>query len=255
VRLSRKFQKLFSRDAAESLWENTCRWTHPVNSRRILAGIDRTELENLRERYPYRPDARKINAYEDAAYWIGVNVKRAQDLWLDRSPPLQILDLGCGAGYFLYLCRLFGHDGLGFDTDQEPFFRGTTDFFKVRRVIGRIEPQMPLPDLGRKFDLVTGHRVCFHRLARAENGDWLEWTPADWEFFIKDIRTRFLKPEGRLLLEFNRRQDGSSFFTDELRVFFESQGARIFRWKALLGSDPDQRPRFKQTSVKVDKLL
>ena len=246
MRLSRKFQKLFSRDAAESLWENTCRRIHPVNSRRILAGIDRIELENLRERYPYRPNARKINAYEDAAYWIGVNVKRAQDLWLDRSPPLQILDLGCGAGYFLYLCRLFGHDGLGFDTDEEPFFRGTTDFFKVRRVVGRIEPQTPLPDLGRKFDLVTGHRVCFHRLARTENGEWLEWTPADWEFFIEDIRTRFLKPEGRLLLEFNRRQDGSSFFTDELRAFFESQGARIFRWKALLAADPSQRPRFKQ---------
>ena len=246
MRLSRKFQKLFSRDAGRKPLGKRL----PLDSSGELAPdswqIDQTELENLRERYPYRPNARKINAYEDAAYWIGVNVKRAQDLWLDRSPPLQILDLGSGAGYFLYLCRLFGHEGLGFDQDEEPFFRGTTDFFKVRRVIGRIEPQTPLPDLGRKFDLVTGHRVCFHRLARTENGEWLEWTPADWKFFIKDIRTRFLKPKGRLLLEFNRRQDGSSFFTDELRAFFESQGARIFRWKALLAADPNQRPRFKE---------
>ena len=245
VRLSQKLQKLLSLDAGQSLWEHVCRSTHPVSARRILGTIDRAELERLRECYPYRPNARKINAYEDAKYWIGVNVKRAQDLWLDRSPPLQILDLGCGAGYFLYLCRLLGHEGLGFDQDEEPFFRGTTEFFKVRRVIGRIEPQTPLPDLGRKFDLVTGHRVCFHRLARTENGEWLEWTPDDWKFFIKDIRTRFLKPKGRLLLEFNRRQDGSSFFTDELRAFFELQGARIFRWKALLAADPDQRPRFK----------
>jgi SAM-dependent methyltransferase len=246
VRLSQKLQKLLSLDAGQSLWEHVCRSTHPVSAGRILGTIDQAELERLRECYPYRPNARKINAYEDAKYWIGVNVKRAQDLWLDRSPPLQILDLGCGAGYFLYLCRLLGHEGLGFDQDEEPFFRGTTEFFKVRRVIGRIEPQTPLPDLGRKFDLVTGHRVCFHRLARTENGEWLEWTPDDWKFFIKDIRTRFLKPKGRLLLEFNRRQDGSSFFTDELRAFFESQGARIFRWKALLGADPSQRPRFKQ---------
>jgi hypothetical protein len=114
-------------------------------------------------------------------------------------------------------------------------------------VIGRIEPQTPLPDHGRKFDLVTGHRVCFHRLTRTDNGEWLEWRPPDWEFFINDIRTRFLKPEGRLLLEFNPRPDTSSFFTDELRAFFESQGARIFRWKALLAADPNQRPRFKQT--------
>lgn len=246
VRLSQKLQKLLSLDAGQSLWEHLCRSTHPVSAGRILGTIDRAELERLRECYPYRPNARKINAYEDAKYWIGVNVKRAQDLWLDRSPPLQILDLGCGAGYFLYLCRLLGHEGLGFDQDEEPFFRGTTEFFKVRRVIGRIEPQTPLPDLGIKFDLVTGHRVCFHRLARTENGEWLEWTPDDWKFFIKDIRTRFLKPKGRLLLEFNRRQDGSSFFTDELRAFFESQGARIFRWKALLAADPSHRPRFKQ---------
>jgi len=246
VRISQKFKKLGSRDAAQSLWEHACRWTHPVSPRRILATIDRAELERLREQYPYRPNARKINAYEDAAYWVGVNVKRVQDLWLDRSPSLKILDLGCGPGYFLYLCRLFGHEGLGLDPDDEPFFRGTTQFFDVRRVIARILRQTPLPDLGKKFDLVTGHRVCFHRIERKQNGEWLEWSQADWEFFINDIRTRFLKPGGRLLLEFNRRQDGSSFFTDEWRAFFESQGARIFRWKALLAANANQRPRFKQ---------
>ena len=245
MRLSRKFQKLFSQDAAQSLWEHACRWTHPVSARLILATIDRAELERLRERYPYRPNARRINAYEDAAYWIGVNVKRIQDLWLDRSPPLQILDLGCGPGYFLYLTRLFGHQALGLDPDDEPFFRGTTKHFGVRRVVARIQPQTPLPDLGKKFDLVTGHRVCFHRIARAENGGWLEWSPVDWEFFINDVRTRFLKPDGRLLLEFNRRQDGSSFFTEEWRDFFEAQGARILRWKALLAADPNRRARFK----------
>jgi SAM-dependent methyltransferase len=154
VRLSRKLGKLFSLDAAESLWEHACRWTHPVSSRRILATIDRAELEKLRQHYPYRPNARRINAYEDAAYWIGVNVKHLQDLWLDRAPPLEILDLGCGAGYFLYLCRLFGHEGLGLDTDDEPFFRGTTKLLGVRREIARIKPERnssSLPDIASVF--------------------------------------------------------------------------------------------------------
>ena len=247
MQLSRKVQKLFSFDTVESLWEHVCRWTHPVSSQRLLATIDRAELERLRERYPYRPNARKINAYEDADYWIGVNVKRIQDLWLDRCAPLNILDLGCGPGYFLYLCRLFGHEGLGLDPDDEPFFRGTTQFFDVRRAIARINPQTPLPELGKKFDLVTAHRVCFHRISRTENGEWLEWAPADWEFFINDIRTRFLNLHGRLLLEFNRRPDGSSFFTKELRACFLSQGARIRRWKALLAADPTQRPKFNKS--------
>ena len=135
--------------------------------------------------------------------------------------------------------------GLGLDPDDEPFFRGTAKLFGVNRVVARINAQTPLPDLGKKFDLVTAHRVCFHRISRKEDGEWLEWKEADWKFFVDDIRTRFLRPDGRLLLEFNRRQDGSSFFTKELREFFVSQGARIARWKALLAADPNERPRFK----------
>jgi len=246
VQLSRKLQKAFSIDAAESLWEHACRWTHPVSSRRILATLDEAELARLREHYPYRPNARKINAYENAAYWIDRNVEYAQDLWLDRSPPLHILDLGCGAGYFLYVCRFFGHEGLGLDTDEEPLFRGTTELLNVRRVVSRIHPRVPLPDLGEKFDLVTAHRVCFHRIARDENGAWKEWATADWEFFINDIRTNFLKPNGRLLLDFNPRRGSKSFFTPALRACFLSQGARVFRSKVLLAADSAQRPRFKQ---------
>ncbi len=105
MQLSRKFQKLFSIDAVESLWEHVCRWSHPVSSRRILATLDCAELARLRERYPHRPNARKINAYENTAYWIDINVERAQDLWLDRAPPLRILDLGCGADWASILTR------------------------------------------------------------------------------------------------------------------------------------------------------
>jgi SAM-dependent methyltransferase len=246
VQLSRKLQKLFSFEPVASLWEHARRWTHPVSARRILATIDVAEFAKLREQYSYRPNARRINAYEDAAYWIKVNVERAQDLWLDRAPPLRILDLGCGAGYFLYVCKFLGHEGLGLDTDDEPLFRGTTALLSVPRVIARIAPQTPLPDLGEKFDLITGHRVCFHRIARAQNGEWTEWTCADWKFFTDDVRSRLMKPGARLLLDFLPRSDGSSFFTPQLRECFLNEGARIFRSKALLAIDPAQRPRFKQ---------
>ncbi|MFN2541037.1 MAG: class I SAM-dependent methyltransferase [Chthoniobacterales bacterium] len=246
MRLSRKVEKLFSPELLQSGWEHLCRWTHPISARKILGSIDTTELSRLAERYPPRAGARKINAYEDAAYWVGVNVRRVQDLWLDRTAPLRILDLGSGPGYFLYVCRLFGHEGIGLDTDENPLFRGTTQLFGVRRVTARIDPQTPLPELAEKFDLVTGHRVCFHRLERGPNGEWREWSPADWKFFIGDIRTRLLNPNGRLFLEFNPRPDGSSFFTPELRACFEAEGARIFRSKSLFSADPTRRPRFKQ---------
>ena len=243
MKLSRKLQKLLSTDFFASAFEHLSRGTHPVNKQRILETLDRAQFEKLREQYPYRPGSPRINRFEDVVYWIEVNIERAQDLWLDRASPMRIVDLGCGAGYFLYVCKYFGHDVLGFDTDNEALFRATTALLDVARVVGRIERQTPLPDLGAKFDLVTAHRICFHRIGHVRDG--IEWSPADWEVFINDIRTRFLNENGRLLLDFNPRPDGSSFFTPELREFFLSQGARIFRSKALLGVPPNQRPRFK----------
>jgi SAM-dependent methyltransferase len=244
MRFSRKLQKVFSRELFASAAEHLSRWTHPVNKRRILDDIDWVQFERLREQFPYRPGSPRINRFEDVAYWIDINIERAQDLWLDRSPPLHILDLGCGAGYFLYVCKHFGHRVLGFDTDDDPLFRATIALLDVPRVVGRIGRQTPLPDFHQKFDLITAHRICFNRIGRARDG--VEWSTADWEFFIDDIRSRFLNEHGRLLLDFNPRPDGSSFFTPDLREFFLSQGARIFRSKALLAVDPKQRPRFKQ---------
>ena len=88
MRLSRKFRKLFSREVLESFWEHAARRMHPVNERRILATINCAEFARLRERHPHRAGSLRINRFEDAHYWVGINVERAQDLWLDRTPAL-----------------------------------------------------------------------------------------------------------------------------------------------------------------------
>ena len=247
MKFSHKIKKLFSREMLESLTEHTARWTHPVNPNRILRTIDRVEFSTLRERYPYKDNSPRINRFEDADYWIGINVERAQDLWLDRAAPLRILDLGCGAGYFLYVCQFFGHETLGLDTDNEPLFNATTKLLSVERSIWRIEPNVPLPTHGKRFDLVTAHRICFHRLGRLPDGQPREWNTSQWKLFIDDVRHHLLQPDGRLLLDFNPRRDGSSFFTPDLHAFFLSEGARLFRSKALLAADPNKKPRFKVT--------
>jgi len=244
MRFSRKLRKLFSLDSFASAWEHLSRSTHPVNKGEILDDIDWLQFKDLRHKCPYRPGSPQINRFEDIVYWIEINIERAQDLWLDRSSPLRILDLGSGAGYFLYVCKHLGHDVLGFDTDREPLFSATIELLNVPRVVGRIDRQTPLPDFGKKFDLVTAHRICFHRIGKARDG--IEWSAADWEFFVKDIRSRFLNENGRLLLDFNPRPDGSSFFTPDLRNFFSSRGAWMFRSKALFSVDPSRRPRFRQ---------
>src|SRR5579864_1132375 len=213
MRFSRKLQKLFSTDIFASAIEHVTRATHPVNKRRILQTLAPAQFEKLRAQIPYRPGSPRINRFEDVVYWVEINIERAQDLWLDRARPLRILDLGSGAGYFLYVCKFFGHRVLGFDTDNEPLFRATSKLLDVQRVIGRIERQTLLPNFHQRFDLVTAHRICFHRIGKARDG--LEWSSADWEFFISDVRSHLLADHGRLLLDFNPRADGSSFFTPQ----------------------------------------
>ena len=235
MKLTRKFQKLFDCGAIVSGWEHTSRWMHPVDTARIQRHLDGLDFERIRERAPYRPNPRRIRKF----------IKSIQDLWLDQTPRLDILDLGCGAGYFLYICKLLGHDGIGLDIDEEPLYRETLSLLNVRRVVSRIEAQVRLPELSQRFDLVTATRVCFHWKGWPNRAHREEWTPEDWRFFINDIRTRFLKPNGRLYLQFNPRPDDSCFFTSKLRECFLAEGARIFRSKALFGANPSRRPRFK----------
>jgi SAM-dependent methyltransferase len=247
VRLARKIRKFLSVDVLDSLWEHTARATHRVNANGILATIDCNEVARIAEAYPRRAGARRINSWDDVAYWININIARAQDLWLDRAAPMRILDLGCGAGYFLYVCKFLGHCGIGLDTGDDPFFGALINYFGLHRVITRIIPRIPLPDFAEKYDLITAHRICFHRITRLPNGNWNEWTPADWKFFLDDARTRLLNAKGRILLDFNPRPDGSSFFTPELRDLFVAEGARIFRSKALFARNLRERPRFNLT--------
>src|SRR5947208_17161371 len=109
MKLSRKLQKLLSTDFFASAFEHLSRGTHPVNKQRILETLDRAQFEKLREQYTYRPGSPRINRLEDVVYWIEINIERAQDLWIDRAPPILIVDLCWGASYFVFIFNFFVH--------------------------------------------------------------------------------------------------------------------------------------------------
>src|ERR1044071_1895129 len=99
----------------------------------------------------------------------------------------------------------------------------------VRRRIWRIETFGPPPDLGKKFDLITAFLVCFNNHKQPDL-----WSVPEWDFFLDDV-AKHLTPRGRLWLELNLEHDGT-FYTPELRNFFETRGAKIHNAKVIFHS-------------------
>jgi SAM-dependent methyltransferase len=174
--------------------------------------------------------------YLDVGYYLRHNVVRALDLGLDRAPVQRVLDLGCGAGFFLAACRHLGHEVRGLDLGGIAVFDELICLLSIPRVEHEIRPRVPLPRLdGEPFHLITAFAVRFDRLR-----DGRRWSPSDWESFLADVRSR-LAPGGRFVCKWNRASRGlmreeslrglfarctgfETRFLDEKRVSFRRVG-------------------------------
>ncbi len=230
--LKRKLRKLVHPDIIASTREHVARLLHPVDSAKLLARLESDPgWADLRRQYPL--GEKVVHRFGDTKFWIRRNVERAQDLALDRAPTRYLLDLGCGAGFFLYVAKQLGHDGIGLDLDEQPIFRDALELTKVKRVVHRISPMQPLPAPAERFDLITSYLTCFHRIARRPDGDWKTWSPEDWQYFINDVRAHQLAPGGTLMLEFHPQRDGK-LYPDDVRELFAESNARFSRSKVYL---------------------
>jgi SAM-dependent methyltransferase len=194
----------------------------------VIETIDPKGFEQIRQRYSVKGPSLDWPKFLNLERWIDINIRRTRDIELDLGRPKRILDLGCGAGYFLYIAQLLGHEGLGLDLDQLPMFGDLTSLLGVRRVIWQIKAFDPLPDLG-KFDLITAFLICFNRHKQAN-----VWGVPEWEFFLDDL-AKHLTPRGRVWLELNQEYDGR-FYTPELKELFQKRGAKIDRHKVIFNS-------------------
>jgi SAM-dependent methyltransferase len=170
--------------------------------------------------------------YFDKRTWLRAKMMRALENGVDRLAPGAVLDLGCGPGYFLYICKYFGHDAHGIDLPHDPFFNDMVRFLGIDRTEAEIHPFKRLPALGIKFDLITAHQICFN--GHATSG---LWGVDEWAFLLADMRENHLKPGGIISLEFNE-EPSNGFYSAELREWFASRGARMFRGRVML---QDQR--------------
>ena len=193
----------------------------------FLAKIDNQRLREIQRRYT--GSSERYAKYADVEHWLKINLPRVQELRLDRSPPKQILDLGCGAGFFLFLVKQSGHKCLGLDVGDFPLSNELIELFGLERVAWKIRALQPLPEFGRKFDLVTAFSAAFNR----NEGESRGWNPEEWKFFLDDL-DRHLKPGGQILLEINSGKD-KRYFPVEVRDFLLKRGARVDGERVLFG--------------------
>ncbi|MDQ6860091.1 MAG: class I SAM-dependent methyltransferase [Verrucomicrobiota bacterium] len=187
---------------------------------RLKRTIELTRFDEIRREFEVPDPGDTPQKYVQLDHWLRINLVRARELDLDRGKPLRILDLGCGAGYFLYIAQQYGHDVLGLDIDRLRLFAEMTRFLKVPRVIWQIDAFVPLPEFDWKFDLITAHMICFN----GHNTRQL-WGVPEWQFFLDDVATRLTRG-GRLHLSLNHERDGS-LYTPALKQFFFERGASI----------------------------
>ena len=208
----------------------------------LLAQIDRSELKRILD--TYTPGDRSTwKKYLDPVKWLTRSVQQARKLGLVLSPPRDVLDLGCGAGYFLFVLKQIGARVLGLDLDHDPIFNDMVRLFAIERVGYAITRGVRLPDFGgRKFDLITAWMICFNN----HDNDETIWVTKDWNFLLDDLADR-LTPDGRIVLSLNPQRDGK-FYSREIGKLFAKRSdlmdgrVVIFSKRRLDGTAPSSVP-------------
>src|SRR6266567_4314070 len=166
MRFGHKIKKLLSGQGLSSARKHTLRFFRmnrfPLETKRVIETIDSAGFEQIRHRYAVENPGEHWPKYLDLDCWIEINIRSVREIELDLARPKRILDLGCGAGYFLYIAQLLDHEGIGLDMENVAMFGEITRLLGVRRVIRRIQAFAPLPDHGARFDLITAFMICFN---------------------------------------------------------------------------------------------
>lgn len=187
------------------------------------------QYERLIESYSHKEDRRK--GYEnqilfvEMAFRLGVNTA-------DTS--LHILDVGGRGGLFAHICNYYGHSAMATDLgevlEKSPN-RDLLDLFEVERKPLMIKAFEKTPDLGHKFDLVTGFRTRFHSRYTWETGEDKEfhWGIDEWDFFLRDFAVNQTTENARIFFMLNRLQEREKgkIIPRFLKQYFLEKGAKI----------------------------
>lgn len=196
--------------------------------RRTIDSIDTDKVAKFQAKYAAAITAADLKSnvgplvekYADFPFWIAGKLTTTATLDLDERKSLDILDIGTGAAHFPAICRALGHRVVGIDVTN-PLYEDACEVFGVDRRTMGVYAQTPIPNLGKRFDIVTALSINFHYASGRGY-----WSLDDWIFFLKDLVANHLKTPGVVYLELNKRNypDGARYDEDLLRWVAEVGG-------------------------------
>ncbi len=204
---------------------------------RVLATWDQAAfVERFRSFWDPFP-TKRAPKYLDLEYFLHDSATRCFSLGMfDDGRPKRVLDLGCGPGYFLSLCRELGHEVVGIDLDDEPLYNELIEFQELRRIVHPVTPAAPLPPLDEAFDIVSAFGVTFNF---APGPEGRPWAASDWMLAI-DGFLGVVAPGGKIVIHFNREPLTGRLFPPGLR--------------RRLGRRDDIRARFFGEHLVIERL-
>lgn len=126
--------------------------------------------------------------------YIQEKLSVAHYLNLHKTKGKKLLDIGTGAGWFPYICKLYGHTCIGTDilgrTDYDPAYK----FLDILVIEELIYPHQPI-QVQDKFDYIVSLRSFFPNRPSV-------WELNDWKYFFNDIEKN-IKDNGGLYLGCN----------------------------------------------------
>ena len=166
-----------------------------LNPKEVIDTLNSKELQevyNLGNRY-FGPAIEKyIWEAIDVAYFLG----------LHKSKNLNVLDIGCGAGWFVYVAKLLGHNAYGIDRVTKDVNHPHASYQQGYKTLGiqvfgdLVDPYQKIK-VDKKYDVVTSMRSFFPTRPEV-------WRKEEWLFFLNDLKDNVVKSnEFQLFLSLN----------------------------------------------------
>ena len=133
-----------------------------------------------------------------------------------------LLDIGCGAGYFLHINKFFKKEVTGLDWFSSNgyyneksilFLKEMNELLNVKPVDYKVTEYF-MPKINKKFDLITAFSANF-------DGEYIDrykfvpWSTEKYEIFFKNL-LNYLNPNGKFFIRFNEKWEYQhKFYIDE----------------------------------------